>query len=107
LPRPSRIWLAALNVRYRDVGYVLPFMIQLSLYISPVAYSAQLVPSGPWRVAYALNPLAGLIQAYRWALIRGPVPDYTLLISVAMVAILLVSGIYYFRRIEKTFADVV
>jgi lipopolysaccharide transport system permease protein len=101
------IWLAALNVRYRDVGYVLPFMIQLSLYISPVAYSAQLVPSGPWRVAYALNPLAGLIQAYRWALIRGPVPDYTLLISVAMVAILLVSGIYYFRRIEKTFADVV
>jgi lipopolysaccharide transport system permease protein len=101
------IWLAALNVRYRDVGYVLPFMIQLSLYISPVAYSAQLVPSGPWRVAYALNPLAGLIQAYRWALIRGPVPDYTLLISVAMVAFLLVSGIYYFRRIEKTFADVV
>lgn len=101
------IWLAALNVRFRDVAYVLPFLIQLSLYLSPVAYSAQLVPSGPWRFAYALNPLAGLIQGFRWALVRGPAPDYMLAVSVAVVLILLVSGVYYFRRAEKTFADIV
>jgi lipopolysaccharide transport system permease protein len=101
------IWLAALNVRYRDVAYVLPFLIQLSLYLSPVAYSAQLIPEGPWRFAYALNPLVGLIQGYRWALVHGPAPDYTLAVSVGVVLILLVSGVYYFRRAEKTFADIV
>jgi lipopolysaccharide transport system permease protein len=101
------IWLAALNVRYRDIAYVLPFLIQLSLYLSPVAYSAQLVPSGPWRVAYAFNPLAGIIQGFRWSLIGGPAPDYMLAVSVTVVLILLVSGIYYFRRAEKTFADIV
>ena len=100
------VWLAALNVRYRDVGYVLPFLIQLSLYLSPVAYSAQLVPSGAWRLAYSLNPLAGLIQGFRWTLVKGPAPDSMLLISVAIVSVLLVTGIYYFRRTEKTFADV-
>ena len=100
------IWLAALNVRYRDVGYVLPFLVQLSLFLSPVAYSANLVPSGAWRIAYSFNPLAGLIQGFRWVLVKGPAPDSMLLISVAVVTILLVSGIYYFRRTEKTFADV-
>jgi lipopolysaccharide transport system permease protein len=100
------IWLAALNIRYRDVAYVLPFLIQLSLYLSPVAYSTQLVPSGAWRLVYSLNPLAGLIQGFRWALVKGPAPDSMLLISIAIVAALLVSGIYYFRRTEKTFADV-
>jgi lipopolysaccharide transport system permease protein len=101
------IWFAALNVRYRDVTYVVPYLVQLSLFLSPVAYSANLVPRGLWRVAYSLNPLAGLIQGYRWSLIRGPAPDSMLLISIIMVSILLVSGIYYFRRVEKTFADVV
>lgn len=101
------IWLAALNVRYRDIAYVTPFLIQISLYLSPVAYSSQLVPAGPWRVVYALNPLAGLIQGFRWALARGPVPDASLLISIFVVACLLVSGVYYFRRTERTFADVV
>lgn len=101
------IWLAALNARYRDIAYVLPFLIQLSLFLSPVAYSAQLVPGGIWRVAYALNPLAGLIEGFRWSLIGGPAPDFMLLTSVVVVAILMVSGIYYFRRTEKTFADVI
>jgi lipopolysaccharide transport system permease protein len=101
------IWLAALNVRYRDVTYVVPYLVQLSLFLSPVAYSANLVPHGVWRVIYSLNPLAGLIQGFRWSLIRGPAPDSMLLISIAAVSILLVTGIYYFRRVEKTFADVV
>jgi len=101
------IWLSALNVRYRDVAYVLPFLIQLSLYLSPVAYSASLVPGGPWRIAYALNPLAGLIQGFRWALVRGPAPDITLVVSMGVVLVLLVTGVYYFRRTERTFADVI
>ena len=101
------IWLAALNVRYRDVTYVVPYLVQLSLFLSPVAYSATLVPHGVWRVIYSLNPLAGLIQGFRWSLIRGPAPDSMLLLSVITVSILLVTGIYYFRRVEKTFADVV
>jgi lipopolysaccharide transport system permease protein len=101
------IWLAALNVRYRDIAYVTPFLIQLSLYLSPVAYSAQLIPGGPWRYAYALNPLAGLIEGFRWSLVRGHAPDFMLAVSVAVVAVLLVSGIYFFRRTEKTFADIV
>lgn len=101
------LWLAALNVRYRDIAYVTPFLIQISLYLSPVAYSSQLVPAGPWRVLYALNPLAGLIQGFRWALARGPAPDFTFLVSVAVVFVLLVSGVYYFRRAERSFADVV
>jgi lipopolysaccharide transport system permease protein len=101
------IWLAALNVRYRDVTYIMAFLIQISLYVSPVAYSSRLVPSGTWTLIYALNPLAGVIQGFRWALVRGPAPDATLLVSVAIVLVLLVSGVYYFRRTEKTFADVV
>jgi lipopolysaccharide transport system permease protein len=101
------IWLAALNVRYRDVTYVMAFLIQISLYVSPVAYSSHLVPSGKWRLIYALNPLAGVIQGFRWALVRGPAPDATLLVGVAVVLVLLITGIYYFRRTEKTFGDVV
>jgi lipopolysaccharide transport system permease protein len=101
------IWLAAVNVRYRDIAYITPFLIQLSLYLSPVAYSVQLIPAGPWRYAYALNPLAGLIQGFRWSLLGARPPDFMLLESIAVVAVLLVSGIYYFRRTEKTFADVV
>lgn len=101
------IWLAALNVRYRDIAYVTPFLVQLSLYLSPVAYSAQLIPSGPWRYAYALNPLAGLIEGFRWSLLGGRPPDFMLAVSVAVVSLLLVSGVFYFRRTEKTFADVI
>lgn len=101
------IWLSALNVRFRDVTYLVPFLVQLSLYLSPVAYSAQLVPGGVWRIAYSLNPLAGVIEAYRWVLIKGPAPDYMLVVSLCEVAILLLTGILYFRRAEKSFADLI
>ncbi len=101
------IWLAALNVRYRDVGYVVPFLVQLTLFLSPVAYSAQLIPAGPWRIAYALNPLAGVIQGFRWSTIHGQPPDFMLVVSVVLVLVLLITGVYYFRRTEKSFADVI
>ncbi len=101
------LWLSALNVQYRDVQYMIPFLIQAWMYASPVAYSAGLVPSGPWRIIYGLNPLAGVIQGFRWALVGGNPPDELMAISVVMVLLLLVSGLYYFRRMERTFADVV
>ncbi|MBN1569587.1 MAG: ABC transporter permease [Acidobacteria bacterium] len=101
------LWLSALNVQYRDVQHMIPFLIQAWMYASPVAYSAGLVPTGPWRIIYGLNPLAGVIQGFRWALVGGNPPDELMAVSVAMVLLLLMSGMYYFRRMEKTFADVV
>jgi lipopolysaccharide transport system permease protein len=101
------LWLSALNVQYRDVQYMIPFLIQAWMYASPVAYSAGLVPAGPWRIVYGLNPLAGVIQGFRWALLRGNPPDELMALSVIIVILLLVSGLYYFRRMERSFADVV
>ncbi len=101
------LWLSALNVQYRDVQYMIPFLIQAWMYASPVAYSVGLVPTGIWRIIYGLNPLAGVIQGFRWALLGGNPPDELLAISVIIVFSLLVSGLFYFRRMEKTFADVV
>lgn len=101
------LWLSALNVQYRDVQHMIPFLIQAWMYASPVAYSAGLIPDGPWRIIYGLNPLAGVIQGFRWALLGGSPPQELLVISVVIVLLLLVSGLYYFRRMERTFADVV
>lgn len=101
------LWLAALNVQYRDVQHMIPFLIQVWMYASPVAYSAGLIPTGPWRLIYGLNPLAGVIQGFRWALLGGNPPDELLAISVAMVLLFLVGGLFYFRWMERTFADVV
>lgn len=101
------LWLSALNVQYRDVQYMIPFLIQAWMYASPVAYSAGLIPTGPWRIIYGLNPMAGVIQGFRWALLGGNPPDVLMAISVVMVLLLLVSGLYYFRRMERTFVDVV
>jgi len=101
------LWLSALNVQYRDVQYMIPFLIQAWMYISPVVYSAGLIPTGPWRIIYGLNPLAGVIQGFRWALLGGNPPGELMAISVIMVLLLLLSGLYYFRRMERTFADVV
>ncbi|MBE0654345.1 MAG: ABC transporter permease [Bacteroidales bacterium] len=101
------LWLSALNVQYRDVQHMIPFLIQAWMYASPVAYSAGLIPDGPWRIVYGLNPLAGVIQGFRWAMLGGNPPQELLAISVVMVLLLLVSGLYYFRRMERTFADVV
>jgi lipopolysaccharide transport system permease protein len=101
------LWLSALNVKYRDVQHAIPFILQAWMYASPVAYSVNLIPEGPWRLIYGLNPMAGVIQGFRWALFGTAPPDELMFISVASVVLILVGGLYYFRNMEKTFADVV
>lgn len=101
------LWLSALNVQYRDVQHMIPFLVQTWMFVSPVAYSTGLIPKGPWRIVYGLNPLAGVIQGFRWALLGGNPPDELMVASVIMVVVLLVTGLFYFSRMERTFADVV
>jgi lipopolysaccharide transport system permease protein len=101
------IWLAALNVRYRDVRHTIPFLVQFWLFATPIAYSSSLVPE-KWRVLYGLNPMAGVVEGFRWALLGkrsgiGPL----VFVSVAAIVLLLLGGLFYFRRMEKTFADVI
>ena len=101
------IWLAALNVRYRDVRYVIPFLVQIWLFVTPVAYSSSLVPER-WRALYALNPMAGVVDGFRWMI--APSASHlgsSLVLSLTAVAILLIAGLYFFRRMERSFADVV
>jgi lipopolysaccharide transport system permease protein len=98
------IWLSAFNVQYRDVRYVVPFLIQLWMYASPVPYSSSLVPAR-WRLLYGLNPMAGVIDGFRWALIGGPSPGAMTLVSAGVVILALLLGAAYFRRLEGTFAD--
>jgi lipopolysaccharide transport system permease protein len=101
------LWLSALNVQYRDVRYTLTFIVQFWLIASPVAYSSTLVPAR-WRPFYGLNPMAGVIEGFRWALLgKAQAPGMMLWVSVGVVAVVLVGGLYYYRRMEKTFADVV
>ena len=99
-------WLAAFNARYRDVKYALPFVIQLGLFASPVVYTADLIPPD-LRVVYALNPMVGVIEGFRWAIFGGPRPDTALVLSFAVVIAVLGGGIAYFRRVERTFADTI
>jgi lipopolysaccharide transport system permease protein len=102
------LWLSALNVQYRDVQHMIPFLLQAWMYASPVAYSIDLIPAeGPWRFIYGLNPMTGVIQGFRWALVGGQPPNGLMLISVLMVIVLLITGLYYFRRMERNFADMV
>jgi lipopolysaccharide transport system permease protein len=100
------LWLSALNVKYRDFQYTIPFMIQLGLFASPVVYPASLVPES-YRFLYGLNPMAGVIEGFRWALLGAQGPGTMMLVSVAVVLVLLVSGAFYFRRMEQYYADVV
>lgn len=101
------LWLTALNVKYRDVGFVIPFLLQAWLYASPVAYSTTIVPER-WRVIYGLNPMTGVIEGFRWAMLGGAPPDSRLILSsAAMVIVVVVTGLYYFRRVERTFADLI
>jgi len=102
------LWIAALNVRYRDFRYIIPFIVQFGLYISPVGFTSSIVPE-KWRLLYSLNPMVGVIDGFRWALLGG---DYQLywpgfLLSLTLVGIILATGIVYFRKTEKTFADVI
>ena len=101
------IWLSALNVQYRDVQHMVPFLIQIWMYASPIVYPIETIPAGIWRTLYGLNPMVGVVQGFRWALLGGATPDMTMLVSVGIVLLLLISGLFYFRRMEKTFADIV
>jgi lipopolysaccharide transport system permease protein len=102
------LWLSALNVQYRDVGYVMPFLLQAWMYASPVVYSATLIPEGWARIAYGLNPMAGVVQGFRWAILGvGEPPSGLIILSIVMAISLLISGMLYFKRMERTFADVV
>jgi lipopolysaccharide transport system permease protein len=101
------LWLATLNVQYRDVRYTIPFLTQLWMFLTPVAYPASLVPK-PYRLLYGLNPMSGVVEGFRWALLATAAPDWGLMaVSAAVVAALLFGGLFYFRRMERTFADVV
>jgi lipopolysaccharide transport system permease protein len=100
-------WLSVINVRYRDVGQAIPFLVQIWLFVSPVAYPASVVPEN-WRFLYNLNPLAGIIEGFRWALLGSQNPPVITLVSTtAIVLALLYGGILFFKRMEQTFADVV
>jgi lipopolysaccharide transport system permease protein len=104
----TSLWLAALNVSYRDIGYVTPFLVQAWLYASPVVYSATMITDKTLQVLYGLNPMAGVVQGFRWAILGSGQPNpQSLLVSVIVAVLLLVTGVFYFRRMERTFADVV
>lgn len=102
------LWLAALTVEYRDFRYIVPFIVQFGLYVSPVGFSSKIVPP-EWRLLYSINPMVGVIDGFRWAILRGEsqiyLPGFTL--SLVIVVLLLWSGIWYFRKVERTFADVI
>jgi len=100
------LWLSALNVKYRDFQYTVPFLIQIWMYASPVVYPASMLPKAI-QPLYGLNPMAGVIEGFRWALLGTEVPGSMIFVSVAVVAVLLVSGMFYFRRMEQYYADIV
>jgi lipopolysaccharide transport system permease protein len=100
------LWLSALNVRYRDVRYTIPFLTQFWLFVTPVAYSSSLVPL-KWQALYGINPMAGVVNGFRWALLGKTPPGPILFVSVAATAVLLIGGLYFFRRMERSFADVI
>jgi homopolymeric O-antigen transport system permease protein len=101
------LWLSAINVKYRDVNYALPFLTQFWLFITPVAYSANVI-SEKWQLLYSLNPMAGVVNGFRWALLgAGNGPDAALWVSVSISLLVLVSGLFYFRNMERTFADTI
>jgi lipopolysaccharide transport system permease protein len=102
------LWLSAMNVQFRDVRYVVPFLAQAWLFITPIAYPSSLIQNETLRALYGLNPMAGVVEGFRWALLgTQTAPDATILVSALASALLLVSGAFYFRRMERTFADVV
>jgi lipopolysaccharide transport system permease protein len=102
------LWLATLNVEYRDFRYIVPFLVQFGLYVSPVGFSSGIVPE-KWRLLYSLNPMVGVIDGFRWAILGREsqifIPGFS--ISIGIIVLLVTSGIWYFRRMEKTFADVI
>ncbi|HEY5573230.1 MAG TPA: ABC transporter permease [Anaerolineales bacterium] len=101
------LWLSALNVIYRDIGYVLPFLTQFWFYITPVVYSSSEIPEN-WRLVYALNPMVGVVEGFRWALLgKQAAPGPMVAVSAVIAVVVLISGMFYFRRMERSFADMV
>ena len=102
------LWIAALMVKYRDFRFIVPFIVQFGLYISPVGFLSSVVPD-KWRLVYSLNPIVGVIDGFRWSILGGETPIYWpgTVLSIVMVSLLVVSGIWYFRKTERTFADVI
>jgi lipopolysaccharide transport system permease protein len=102
------LWLAALNVKYRDFRYIVPFIVQFGLYISPVGFSSSIVPVR-WRLLYSLNPMVGVIDGFRWAILKVQSTIYWpgFALSMVLVALLFTSGVWYFRKTERTFADTI
>ncbi len=102
------LWLAALNVKYRDFRYIVPFIAQFGLYISPVGFSSNIVPE-KWRLLYSINPMVGVIDGFRWAILGGEAQIYLpgFILSTGLVVLLFFSGIWYFRKTERSFADVI
>jgi lipopolysaccharide transport system permease protein len=102
------LWLSALTVKYRDFRYIVPFIAQFGLYVSPVGFSSKIVPE-QWRLAYSLNPMVGVIDGFRWAIIGGDaaIEPASFALSTAMTLALLASGVWYFRRTERSFADII
>ena len=103
----TALWLSAINVQYRDVNYVLPFLTQFWLFLTPVAYSAKVI-SQKWQIVYSLNPMAGVVNGFRWALLGTDTgPSLTMAVSAAIALLVLISGLFYFRSMERTFADTI
>ncbi len=101
------LWLTALNVKYRDIGYVVPFLAQLWLWLTPIAYPSSMA-SGRARLVFGLNPMTGVVEGFRWALFGTAAPDWGMMaVSFAVVGVLFLSGLFYFRKVERTFADVI
>ncbi len=101
------LWLAALNVEYRDIRYTLPFLVQFWLFITPIAYPSSLIDE-PWRTIYGLNPMAGVVEGFRWVLLgSGNPPGLMFLVSTLVAVLVLIGGLFYFRRMERTFGDVI
>jgi len=102
------LWITALNVKYRDFRYVIPFIIQLGMYISPVGFSSSIIPA-KWRLLYSLNPMVGVIDGFRWSILGGDSPIYVpgFILSVVIIVFFLWLGVTQFRKMEKTFADVI
>lgn len=102
------LWFAALNTKFRDFRYIVPFIVQFGLYVSPVGFSSEVVPE-KWRLLYSMNPMVAVIDGFRWSIIGGEAQIYLpgFMVSCLLIAIILVSGVMYFRKTEKTFADVI
>jgi len=102
------LWLSALNVKYRDFRYIVPFVVQFGLYVSPVGFSSSVVPE-QWRLLYSLNPMVGVIDGFRWAILRGESQIYWsgFLLSTALTFLILLGGVWYFRKTERVFADII